>query len=65
VSTVSGSQNGRDRMSTESQVPPQTRNAVIFPASPLRLRIAGSGMKRAGSVIRPVQLSDSDDQMPY
>jgi len=36
----------------------------MFFSSPLRERIAGSGMKRAGSVILPVHESDSDAQMP-
>ena len=64
VSMVSGSQNGRDRMSTKSQVAPHTLKGTMALASPLRLRIAGSGMKRAGKVILPVQLSDSEAQMP-
>jgi len=36
----------------------------MFAASPLRVRIAGSGMIRAGRVIFPVHESESDDQMP-
>ena len=51
-------------MSTESQVAPQTLNGTMVLSSPLRERIAGSGMKRAGSVILPVHESDSDAQMP-
>jgi hypothetical protein len=51
-------------MSTESQVAPQTLYATSASGSPLRRLRAGSGMKRAGSVIFPVHESDSDAQIP-